>query len=699
MAEEENVVEGALAVESADAGVSAALRSQASGIEALSVGVGGGAQNSATTLRRSARNLLVQAATAAADDGDDDDDVIMLGSGAKVGASDSEESLAIDSERNLGKAAIVKSFKTMDDNLREDLMDTLEDIQYSVDVLDDTADEQGGSRRKTRKHGIQRKGPQADAADRFESAGERKFDDEVPEKLPIGVTEEDSSHVGKRFPPWTKFVTKVPSSKGWQISQGNDQKKNPIEHKEPWLRALFIPPKHRASCVGLVTLDDLRATHHAVYWHAAYEYYRENGIEDVDLLPEEMNNTTVDKQLWISAVAEDDVGNSYFARQRTNLSQRGYCIMEGQLLFGVEMEMVKSYPGEEALRNPDDWLEWMRIINEGTDKDTTLGTLEGIGRYIKTLFGMTTALEQDKNRVWTVRERALVDCRLGQVMACLGVGNNRKAGAEEERMALLEEQQRSETNEEEGQGQATQQQHSTQNIDAVLSLAMGNRTKSMYMPKTGGRWLYTSKGCGRQVLHTDFGPLGREETMNGIGNPGYFVICTGENGAGLWVCDGSHRLIAITDPRKLRALSRVTKVGLVEIPPKSIFVGRGDVFHAGSGSEDFPISGGCIRYHTYFIPEGYSLPDAVHLNHRFQPKIYRKNINLETESELGEEVVQGEAYELDDDMELDETVAVEQQQQQQQQVDDRLNAGEDGADTAGQQNVGSNGRRKCCRKR
>lgn len=57
---------------------------------------------------------------------------------------------------------------------------------------------------------------------------------------------------------------------------------------------------------------------------------------------------------------------------------------------------------------------------------------------------------------------------------------------------------------------------------------------------------------------------------------------------------------------------------LIRAPPYYIFVGRGDIFHAGCSFEENGGTGG-LRYHLYFVTRSSSLPDGVHLLQYFRP--------------------------------------------------------------------------------
>ena len=159
--------------------------------------------------------------------------------------------------------------------------------------------------------------------------------------------------------------------------------------------------------------------------------------------------------------------------------------------------------------------------------------------------------EQDEDRAWMARARALLDVRIGQAMAALGVWDNRDAGLEQ-----------------------------------------------MFTPKSGGRWLYTSKGCMRQTLHTDF-PLLEKDVEGNFGrpNPGFFTIKTGPQEVPLWICPFSQHIVSWSDEGNLVGVSKGIKVVRVLIPPFSMFVGRGDMFHFGAGFNDYRGDSGLLRYH------------------------------------------------------------------------------------------------------
>lgn len=82
--------------------------------------------------------------------------------------------------------------------------------------------------------------------------------------------------------------------------------------------------------------------------------------------------------------------------------------------------------------------------------------------------------------------------------------------------------------------------------------------EAICIPKTGGRWLYTTEGCEAQPLHTDFPILTDDERMKNE-NPGCFPIATGEENSAIRVSSQSQNLIPCfrDDPMSLRMLSKL----------------------------------------------------------------------------------------------------------------------------------------------
>ena len=415
-----------------------------------------------------------------------------------------------------------------------------------------------------------------------------EFDDDIPSLNPAGYSD-PPEWKGEERPHWVAFASVLPSK--WPRS-------NPIQHVSPWLHAMHIPPQHRAHV--MCKPDELLAIHRAVYYHAAKERHREVGstlrpvIDNVKLPRSPMLGFLGPKHtptgaLWAAAYDRDELALEYFGRQRGLLDTMGYCILEGftndenippRLAFprcDTEGDVIgmladyfaHSFPGEEALRDEGNRTLWNPIINTTSDD---ADRAKGVGRFITTLEGVAVHLEQNVDLLWVVRKRALLDVRLCQIAVAMGLDKD----------------------------------------DATR-----NGLDLMAIPKTGGRFLLTGKGCQRQYLHTDFG---LEHPVSDTRNPGYFVLCTTRSPTPLWVVNHSHFYLR-EDGELLRALAKGTYARKVMIQPFSVLIGRGDLFHGGAGHDDFPnpTIRGCLRYHMYFVPHDRTLVDGIHLVEDFAP--------------------------------------------------------------------------------
>ena len=422
-------------------------------------------------------------------------------------------------------------------------------------------------------------GEEDSSSDEFEDAGGRGFDDAMPSSLPVGY-EEPERYEGEANPSWARYATIPPS-------QWPDY--NPIKHAQPFLEYIHIPHDHRANVVHPSPID-LANNHHCVYLHAAHNYYEKHGVWP-GLVTEELRKSSPRAMKWAAVLQRDEVALDYFAEQRTLLKERGYCILENLMKDGILADGIGGVAYDLVDRT--DWLlrvrdhfqallkedpeeqrksrVWKAIVNLGFEADMK-GGLKGSGRFGTTLEGLLEC-ENDEKETWLVRDKAKIDIRLGQCAASLQLWP-----------------------------------HSDHVKDP------------MFVPSSGGRWLASTKGCERQTLHTDFPTLGSEDLQNGK-NPGYFMMCAPTEVI-LWVCEHSHSAVSMARgrKRKLSGLSHGMEVVPIKIPPYSVFVGRGDMFHAGAGYDDYITKGTNVRYHMYLVPDKVKLLDAIHLDSTFTPE-------------------------------------------------------------------------------
>ena len=203
-----------------------------------------------------------------------------------------------------------------------------------------------------------------------------------------------------------------------------------------------------------------------------------------------------------------------------------------------------SYPGGEALKDEANRKLWNYIINLGDDDDDNPGQH---GRYSTTNHAVTGFLEESNN-ISAAQARAYLDVRLGTIMSSLNIWNGNNYCVEVRKVPK----------------------------------------KKMFMPASGGRFLITSKGCERQVLHSDFDiePEGNMSVTDAWFNAGYFVVCTGpgDDPVPVWVNKFGHISLHSYRNEGNQGVMQDTEVEKVWIPPSSVFIGSGYIPHCGASS-------------------------------------------------------------------------------------------------------------------
>jgi hypothetical protein len=139
------------------------------------------------------------------------------------------------------------------------------------------------------------------------------------------------------------------------------------------------------------------------------------------------------------------------------------------------------------------------------------------------------------------------------------------------------------------------------------------------LPATGLRILLTAPGCGDQCTPIDF----PERSHNGEPpeTPSFFAIVTGTQGASLKLVPQSHKLVARIEyvVEKAQgdencdaagALCDLAKHTTVAIPPYSLFIGRGDLVHAGIALSETEKEAR-LRFHTYVVHSTDTVHDTI----------------------------------------------------------------------------------------
>lgn len=106
--------------------------------------------------------------------------------------------------------------------------------------------------------------------------------------------------------------------------------------------------------------------------------------------------------------------------------------------------------------------------------------------------------------------------------------------------------------------------------------------------------------------------------------PGYFTITAGTKPAALRVSRYSH-CNAVHDP--ITEPSKTYKMNLVNIPPYSTLIGRGDLLHCSAAYDDPAERDPFLRYHMYFSPTEINIQDAVFPADTFMPHFVEKDVS------------------------------------------------------------------------
>lgn len=458
---------------------------------------------------------------------------------------------------------------------------------------------------------------EVDVSKEAPAGSSRTYVDDIPTQLPYGCEDPAGSQVQNLSPQQEKDLWRLMVQGPVYGSGGEDYDKRWDIFPSGLLsvsRLVHIPAEHRINVfAGSDAEVMVRSNLESIYFRAAMEYMLENPLECV--CPG--NHALANK----GCGSVGDVGGSYLMAKRAEIKSAGFCVFGGILKDNIASPDAKFAFSEDATGNDlgKNWYHrlvtfyqehfeecerrglgddesqkfWNMVTQSEKGVEHELANGNGLeGRWISTNTLMMEHVEEKKETVWVAKYRAYLDLRLGQLLAALRLAPNCGEGV------------------------------------------------AMMVPKTGGRWLVCTKKCKRQILHTDFSTSSAHITED---RPGYFLICTGTNEAPVWVVEGSHLSVKRVSFENARALGRGSVERKVYIPPYSVFVGRGDLFHAGYGMEGFSPNGRLVygkqslRYHIYCVPEEYELPNGIHTLKQFSDGVTQMEEFEEGEVEEEEE--------------------------------------------------------------
>lgn len=395
-----------------------------------------------------------------------------------------------------------------------------------------------------------------------------------------------------------------------------------------FLQYIYIPLEHRAH----YTLQEMKVlldNHNAVSILGTAAHLRATRAVNAVLEKQEAGGGIGDhcgehdgKRNYVERSIVAARGNTlpsyeYFAERRTELFHQGFTILVGladdkhdemfnvrfcggegwhSKLRGYYRENFELYNAERqkyehAENNGTEYVpkkefyDWEAVANEPNQPDEIPDSQDGY-RFVSTNAGVTQSIEHCVETKWVVESRAMLDVRVGQCMAALNI-------------------------------------HRNYNVDEY-----------MHMMKTGGRWIRHGSSCCREPLHTAVSVGRRRDILgNKRYNPGYFGIVTGECDCAVWVVPYSHRQVCASSTSSIGLLSKGVHAIKVIIPPWSVFIGRGDLFHSSGGFGDVANDNGQLRYHIYILPEDVDIPCIMKTVAGFNPP-FKEDYDVDSDEDV-----------------------------------------------------------------
>ena len=387
-----------------------------------------------------------------------------------------------------------------------------------------------------------------------------RFDDDVPESVPAGVT--PRSEIRQRHissPDWVKMLMFNPDV------LSNVLPSDKAEILNPALKALHIEEKHRAGV--FLSSEDIIYMHQSLWKQAAFVEHQKRLHNSATPVKQAGGYTLPpwSDTVFLIAKAELDAQGFCILRNLGDYTNCDFPRVEGFDKPGDHFdkpieEVFKHYLGtyETERKSGSKSGLWSTIVNKGESEGDKENREKGVGRFSSTRKLLVEVTEKKEETVWAAKKRALLDVWIGLILAGMGMIN-----------------------------------------------VPGQPQK--WIPASGGRFLLTSKDCPRQASHNDFDF--RNHSPND--SPGYFCIVNGEDPFPLWVIPGSQKLLKYSDDER-KKLRDILKLEKIVVPESSIFIGHGHLTHAGAGWEDRVVGDkNTIRYHSYIRPEKQKLTDQV----------------------------------------------------------------------------------------
>ncbi len=242
----------------------------------------------------------------------------------------------------------------------------------------------------------------------------------------------------------------------------------------------------------------------------------------------------------LESVAEMDGLNAFHfcLRLRNGLNRHGWCLIDNCSFLKDDVDHLVSVYKDmpDSVDGTDLW----EIIRDKQSDDIDELSRRGYGRRMTSRYAVMEYLETSES--W--KNRVRIDVYIALIARALSLGSKRGDGWD------------------------------------------------LCIPSTGGRWLRTDPNTDVQEIHCDNKVLKNlDHDQIPASNPGYFVMVSGSSGFYLWIAQGSHSLYQTKHYK-----NNLMVVKKVFVSPYSVFMGRGDLFHAGD-KFDGVRSKSQVRYH------------------------------------------------------------------------------------------------------